>query len=124
MFSMLKKILLIDDEPDVLYVSRVSLSSVGGWSVISTHDATEALMLAKKEKPNLILLDVVMGPINGLDIFLELQRDAETTLIPVILLTVRPYDTDVRRVGARGIIAKPFDPMKLSEQIERILQET
>src|SRR5689334_1674808 len=75
LLSMLKKILLIDDEPDVLYVSRISLSSVGGWSVISTHDGTEALLLAKKEKPNLILLDVVMGPISGLDIFLELQRD-------------------------------------------------
>ena len=119
---MLKKILLIDDDPDVLYVSQISLSSVGGWLVISTHDGTEALDLAKREKPNVILLDVVMKPISGIDIFLQLQRDRETSSIPVILLTVRPYDTDVRRLGARGIIAKPFDPLKLPDQIRQILQ--
>jgi CheY-like chemotaxis protein len=119
---MLKKILLIDDEPDVLYVSQVSLRSVGGWVVISTNDAAEAFALAKQEKPNLILLDVVMKPISGIDIFIQLQKDLETSLIPVILLTVRPYDADVRRLGARGIIAKPFDPLKLPEQIKQILR--
>ena len=119
---MLKKILLIDDEPDVLYVSRISLSSVGGWVVIAANNATEAMALAKQEKPSLILLDVVMKPTSGIDIFLLLQKDPETSLIPVILLTVRPYDTDVRRLGARGIIAKPFDPLKLPEQIKQILQ--
>jgi CheY-like chemotaxis protein len=118
----MKKILLIDDEPDVLYVSQISLRAAGGWIVISTNDATEAMVLAKQEKPNLILLDVVMKPISGIDLFLQLQKDVETSSIPIILLTVRPYDTDVRRLGACGIIAKPFDPLTLSDQIKQILQ--
>jgi CheY-like chemotaxis protein len=119
---MLHKILLIDDEPDVLFVSQLSLSSVGGWTVIATANGAEALALAKAEKPNLILLDVVMKPISGIDIFLQLRGDIETAKIPVILLTVRPYDADVRRLGASGIIPKPFDPLKLPDQILQILK--
>lgn len=116
-----KHILLVDDEADIREVAALSLQAIGGWRVSS---ANEGIAMARAERPDAILLDVMMPDIDGPATFQRLQADPQTRDIPVILLTAKAQSADRRgfaRLGVAGTLTKPFDPMTLSDQIAAIL---
>lgn len=122
-----KHILVVDDEDDIREVAALSLEAVGGWRVSSACDGESAIALARAERPDAILLDVMMPDVDGPATVARLQADPRTRDIPVILLTAKVQGPDRRRfaaLGVAGTLAKPFDPMLLTDQIAAILAGT
>lgn len=121
---MTRRVLIVDDEDDIREVARVSLSMVGGFDVLTASSGSEALKMARDELPDAILLDVMMPDMDGPTVFQKLRSDAAVQSIPVILLTAKVQANDHRQfveLGVTGVIAKPFDPMRLSQQVVDIL---
>ncbi len=121
---MSKKILIIDDEDDIREVAALSLETVAGWEVIVANSGAAGVERAKKDRPDVILLDVMMPGMDGPTTFRELQKAPTTSSIPVILLTAKVQSADQRRfadLGVRAVLTKPFDPLLLSSQIESVL---
>lgn len=119
-----KRILVIDDEEDIREVAQLSLEMVGGWEVLTAGSGSEGIAKADAEQPDAILLDVMMPDMDGPATFAQMQRHSGTQHIPVILLTAKVQATDQRRfaeLGVAGIIAKPFDPMNLANQVAKVL---
>jgi CheY-like chemotaxis protein len=119
-----KHILLVDDEDDIREVAGISLEAVGGWQVSSASSGIEAIAKAIAERPDAILLDVMMPGIDGPTTFERLQDEPQTRGIPVILLTAKAQTADRHRfekLGFAGVLNKPFDPMALSDQVAAIL---
>ena len=119
-----KRILIIDDEPDIREVAQMSLETVSGWQVLSAESGDEGITKAKQEKPDAILLDAMMPSMDGPATFQKLQADPSTQQIPVIMFTAKVQAADRMRfaaLGVKDVIEKPFDPMKLGSQIAAIL---
>jgi CheY-like chemotaxis protein len=119
-------ILLVDDEPDIRTIAEMSLSQVGGWKTILASNGAQALELAAKHKPDVILLDVMMPEMDGVTTFKALAAAAETRNIPVIFMTAKVQShekADYVGFGAAGVIPKPFDPMRLPSEIMNILSQ-
>jgi CheY-like chemotaxis protein len=119
-----KRILVIDDEHDIREVARVSLELVGGCQTLLAATGREGLAKATAERPDAILLDVMMPDMDGPTTFQQLQRDSATRDIPVILLTAKVQAADRNRfagLGVAGVIAKPFDPMSLAAEVADLL---
>jgi CheY-like chemotaxis protein len=119
-----KRILVIDDEDDIREVAQIGLEMIANWQVITASSGNEGIIKAKAEQPDAILLDVMMPDMDGPTTFRKLQDDPTTQPIPVLLLTAKVQSVDRRQfadLGVKGIIAKPFDPLKLSEEVARIL---
>lgn len=118
------RVLLVDDDPNVRLVSQISLEDVGGWEVLTAESGQEALEVAARDKPDVILLDVMMPVMDGPTTFGELRKRPGTHDIPVIFLTAKVQSDEVERfqqLGAIGVLAKPFDPMKLASDIEALV---
>ena len=121
---MSKKILIIDDEDDIREVAALSLETVAGCEVIVANNGAAGVERAKLDRPDAILLDVMMPGMDGPTTFRELQKSPVTASIPVILLTAKVQSADQRRfadLGVRAVLTKPFDPLLLSNQIEGVL---
>ncbi len=120
----MKRVLIIDDEEDIREVAQVSLETVGGWAVLAAGSAQEGLAKAEQERPDAILLDVMMPDLDGPGTLQKLKENAETKDIPVIFLTAKVQNADRRRLaslGAKGVVAKPFDPLTLAKEVAGIL---
>lgn len=118
------KILVIDDEEDIRAVCRMSLERLGGWTVLLAESGERGLELAESEKPDAILLDVMMPGMDGPATIERLKASEATREIPVLFLTAKLQPADREpylALGAEDVIAKPFDPMKLSEEIDSVL---
>ncbi|HEV2500569.1 MAG TPA: response regulator [Terriglobia bacterium] len=121
---MSRKILLIDDEPAIVEVTRATLEILAGWAVIAASSGSEGVALAAAEQPDAILLDVMMPDMDGPRTLKDLQAGARTGDIPVVFLTAKVQAADIRRfrnLGAAGVIAKPFDPLRLASEVSSIL---
>lgn len=121
---MSKRILIVDDEPNIREVTQMSLEMVGGHQVLEASSGAEAIEIAAREKPDAILLDVMMPEMDGPTTFEGLQRNEATRGIPVILLTAKVQTTDRERfeaLGVAGLIGKPFDPMGIADEVGRLL---
>jgi CheY-like chemotaxis protein len=120
-----KKILIVDDEPYIREVSKISLeSTMKDWDIVSAESGPIALILAESEHPDVILLDVMMPGMDGISTFRQLQKSPQTKAIPVIFLTakVQPEECEQHRLqGAKATIAKPFNPVTLGLKISQIL---
>lgn len=120
-----KTILVIDDEDDIREVAQLSLEMVGGWKVLAASSGKHGLALALEEKPDAILLDVMMPEMDGPATFHQLKANSATENIPVIFLTAKVLSTDQRKfsdLAVTGVIAKPFDPMSLAYQLAKVLK--
>lgn len=121
----IKSILVIDDEDDIREVAQLGLEVVANWRVITASSGAEGIIKAKAEQPDAILLDVMMPDMDGPTTFRQLQGDPATQHIPVLLLTAKVQAADRRQfadLGVAGVIAKPFDPLKLSEEMIQLLE--
>ena len=122
---MAKKILVADDEPDVVKVLSMRLKA-HNYEVITAFDGLQAVKEAYKEKPDLILLDIMMPLGDGYTVFENLKRSAQIRLIPVIFISALPprqVQQKVEELGAQGFISKPFDSKALVAEVKKILGE-
>ena len=120
----IRKVLLVDDEDDIRTVGNLSLSRVGGWQTVLASSGAEAVKKAAAERPDLILLDVMMPGMDGPTTFTQLRAQEATATTPIIFLTAKIQKQEVARyleLGALGVIGKPFDPMTLPSEIKKLL---
>ncbi|MGI2904470.1 response regulator [Tolypothrix sp. VBCCA 56010] len=119
----MRRILLIDDEERLSEVVQTCLETLGGWEVLIATTANEGLLIAEIEQPNAILLDVMLPEMDGITLFHHLQEKPDTQSIPVILLSAKIQfpSNQFAHLGVAGVIAKPFDPLKLADQVAKIL---
>lgn len=118
------RILLIEDDPDIQKMVRLSLKYQGNHEVSAASGGREGLEKAAAENPDLILLDVMMPEMDGYETIKQLKSQAGTRHIPVIFLSARAQQAEIqkgRELGAIGYLVKPFDPMTLASQLEAIL---
>ena len=122
---MKQRILAIDDEVDVLAIVR-GLLSTGGFAVDTAESGPEGLEKARANHPDLILLDLKMPEMNGLEVFERLRKDSETAMVPVIFLTAID-DSDLKAtavaLGVDKYVTKPFDGLELIEIVRRTLMK-
>lgn len=121
-----KKILFIEDEPDQVKVIRTRLEA-NGYEVISANDGLSGLELAKKESPDLVLLDIIMPGIDGVEVCKRLRSDEQTKDLPVIAVTAsgeRTLEERCYEVGCNNVIRKPYDSTVLMESIEQIIKQS
>ena len=117
----MRRIMVVDDEDDIREVAQLSLELVGGWEVIGARSGREALRLVGDVQPDVILMDVMMPDLDGPATVRLLQADPHARAIPVILLTAKVQSGDRRQfetLGVQGVIAKPFDPLTLPQQVD------
>jgi CheY-like chemotaxis protein len=120
------KVLLIDDEDNIRTVAVLSLSKVGKWSVSAAASGAEGLELARRDRPDVVLVDVMMPNMDGIAVLGRLKEKPETSGIPVIFMTAKVQKREIERymgLGAAGVIAKPFDPMTLPEEVRKIIEQ-
>lgn len=116
-------ILIIDDDPSVRKVAQFRLEREG-YRVLVASNGDEGLRLAKAERPGVILLDILMPGMNGREVLRRLKGDAETSPIPVILLTVvEAHDELTDPIGPGWIdrVSKPYNPDQLLQAVQRVL---
>lgn len=122
----LKKIMCIDDQPDILKIARLSLEKIGGFEVHICIGGKQALKDVEEIKPDLILLDVMMPEMDGIETIKELRKIEFIKLTPVVFLTakVRPQEIQsYKDLGASGVLTKPFDAMSLPKEVQKIWDE-
>ena len=119
-----KRILLVDDDETILEVAQLTLEAVGGYQVSTAGGGAEALVIAARDLPDVILMDLMMPGLDGPTTAARLRADAATRDIPVILLTAKthgPVRESWVELGVVGLIAKPFDPMQLPTRVAGLL---
>lgn len=121
----MRKILLVDDEKDLVTAVSFRLSAEG-YEVISALDGQAALDMAKKEKPDLIILDLMLPKMNGYKVCSLLKADMRYSRIPIIMFTARVQEADRKMgldAGADAYITKPFEASALLAKIKEFLGE-
>ena len=119
-----KKILAVDDEKHIVRLVQVNLERQG-YEVVTANDGREALEKVESEKPDLVVLDVMMPYMDGFEVLQNLRRNANTRDIPVIMLTAKAQDADVFKGWQSGVdcyLTKPFNPMELISFVKRIFK--
>ena len=120
------KILVVDDEPDALEVLAFKLKEAGFLPLLA-KDGTRALALARDERPALIVLDLMLPEVDGLEVCRILRRDPATSAIPILMLTARAAEMDRvlgLELGADDYVTKPFSPRELVLRIKKLLDRT
>lgn len=118
------RILIIDDEADIRSVARLSLSRLGGMEVVEAARGAEGVGKAREEKPDVILLDVMMPAMDGTATLAALRAQPATARIPVIFITAHAMPAELeglRGLGAAGVLTKPFDPGTLAADVRALV---
>jgi two-component system OmpR family response regulator len=121
----LKKILYVEDEPDIVTIAELALATLGNFEFKSCSSGTEALATIPQFKPDLVLLDVMMPGMDGVATLGALRADPATAQIPIVFMTARSQPAEIARyrsLGALDVITKPFDPLVLADQVRAIWQ--
>ena len=124
--SELKKILYVEDEPDIQAVARIALADVGGLTLEVCSSGKAALEKAADFKPDLLLLDVMMPEMDGPNTLEALRRLPATANTPAIFMTAKVQTHEVahfKTIGVIDVVAKPFDPMTLAQTLRNIWQK-
>lgn len=122
----IERVLVVDDEEDIRTVAEMSLSVVGGLQVSCVSSGAEAVRVAATLEPDVILLDVMMPGMDGLETLRALRQRPETSAIPIVLMTAKVQRHEVDgylRAGADAVIPKPFDPMALPAELVRLMAD-
>lgn len=122
----IQTVLLVDDEPDIRRIGQLTLGKLGGWQVLLASCGEEALEVARTEKVDVILLDVMMPRMDGPTTLERLRALPGLESTPVIFMTAKVQRREVARylsLGAVGVISKPFNPLGLPDEIRRLVAE-
>ncbi len=120
-----KKILIVDDEPSIVRLLSMRLKAKG-YEIVEAFDGLECVKVALKEVPDLILLDIKMPLMNGINAFEKLIRRETTKQIPVLFMTAYPstvITNQVLKMGAKGCISKPFIRVDFEKTIDMIINK-
>ena len=118
------KILVVDDEPDALELIEFNLKS-SGFDVLTAADGETALALARTQVPDLLLLDLMLPEVDGLEVCKILRRDSATSSIPIVMLTAKAAEVDRvlgLELGADDYVTKPFSPRELVLRVKNLLR--
>jgi two-component system, OmpR family, alkaline phosphatase synthesis response regulator PhoP len=118
-----KRILVVDDEIYIVHILEFSLT-MEGYSVLTASDGEEALRIIEQERPDLVVLDIMMPKLDGYEVCRRLRQDDQFRTLPVILLSAkgRPVDREAGlQAGADDYITKPFSPRRLLEKMRELL---
>jgi CheY-like chemotaxis protein len=125
MKTSMKKILVIDDEADIREVLSTSLQLTTDWKVETASSGKDGVLKAIKYRPDAIVLDFMMPEMDGPTAARMLQAQPETSLTPVVLLTAKAHMSDreglVKNGGIKAVLAKPFDPLTIADEIKEAL---
>ena len=120
-----KKVLIADDEPNIL-ISLEFLMKREGWRVSVARDGVEALVAIQRERPDLVLLDVMMPGKTGYEVCQAVRADEALAGVKILMLTAKGRDTDVAQglgVGADAYMTKPFSTKELAAKVRAMLEE-
>ena len=121
---MTRRVLVVDDDDAIREVAQTALELVAGWQVDLASNGQEALERCLADPPDAVLLDVMMPSMDGPTTFAELQADARTRDVPVVLLTAKVQPAERRRwegLGVAGVLTKPFDPYAWPGEVASLL---
>ena len=124
---MTKKILIVEDEVDILRLLSTILSSFGDYGIFCASGGQEALRIAREESPDIIILDIQLPGMNGYEVCKLIRSDPAISDIKVLMLSGMTQDSDwqkAQEVGADGYIAKPFSSIALVEKVEELLRSS
>ncbi|HUQ38949.1 MAG TPA: response regulator [Acidimicrobiales bacterium] len=116
-------VLVVDDDPVIQKLLQVNFE-MEDYLVLVAGDGEEGLGMARAERPDIVLLDIMMPKMNGLEVASALKGDPGTADIPIILLSAKAQGTDLQAgqdTGADEYITKPFDPLELLERVKALL---
>lgn len=122
----IRKVLLADDDADLRRLGKIALEKIGKWHVVLAASGEEAVALAAREQPDVVVMDVSMPRMDGPSALARLREAESTRGIPVIFITARALPEEIaahRAAGAIGVITKPFNPMTLPRQLMKLLGE-
>jgi DNA-binding response OmpR family regulator len=116
-------VLVVDDDPVILKLLEVNFE-MEGFTVLLAHDGAEGIEVARRDQPDVIVSDIMMPAKSGLELVSELKSDPATSDIPIILLSAKAQNADVRSgmdAGADDYITKPFEPLDLVDRVNGLL---
>jgi CheY-like chemotaxis protein len=117
-------VLVADDEEDILTLVSTIVERAG-HEVVSVRDGAQALAAIRERRPDLVVLDISMPEVDGLEVLRRVRADGETRDLPVLLLSARAQEADVRRgfdTGASAYVKKPFSPSELARRVDELLE--
>lgn len=120
-----KVILAVDDNPDLVYSVKVGLETMGkDYKVITAESGKKCLQILEKEKPDLILLDIMMPQMDGWDTCAKIKGNKKTEHIPIVFLTAKtdPVSTTMGKLASADYITKPFEIADLKKRIDAVLK--
>ncbi len=121
---MSRRVLVVDDEPDIREIAVMALERLAGWTVLTASGGEEALVVAEREQPEVVVLDVMMPGLDGPGTARRLAANPATAHIPVLLLTAKAMSAEKAILASEpvvGVLTKPFDPTRLAQDIEHAL---
>jgi DNA-binding response OmpR family regulator len=119
-------VLVVDDDPVILRLLQVNFD-LEGIDVTTAVDGEEGLKMAQSDRPDLVISDIMMPKVNGLELLAALRSSPDTAALPVILLSAKAQVADVQRgleLGADDYITKPFDPLELIDRVYKVLAKS
>ena len=122
----LKKILYVEDEPDIQILVKIALHELGGIELLVCSSGYEAIKNAAEFSPDLFLLDVMMPEMDGPDTLKALKNIPELNGVPVIFITAKVQENEIeylKKIGALDVICKPFNPVTLADDIQEIYKD-
>ena len=123
MAGSLATVLICDDEPSLRELIRISLD--GPYGFVEATDGEACLELARRERPDVVILDMMMPRQNGLEVLASLREDTDLANVPVIVLTAQPATRELAlSAGADMVMVKPFEPDQITAAVEEMLAGT
>ena len=122
MEAMRDRVLIVEDEKDVREMLRLNLKA-GGFDVLEAHNGAEGLAIAKAELPSVVILDLMMPEMSGMEVCRALRRNPATSRIPILMLTAKSTEVDKvagLEVGADDYVTKPFSPRELLLRVRAV----
>jgi DNA-binding response OmpR family regulator len=120
------RVLVVDDDPVILELLRVNFE-MEGYEVLRASDGEQGLAKARDEAPDVVLCDIMMPRLDGIELVTRLRRDPRTAELPIVLLSAKAQKLEVDRglsVGADDYVTKPFDPLELLDRVNAVLAKS
>ena len=121
----INKVLLVDDDDDLRRVASISMRKVAGWEVLPASSGTQAVEIALENRPDLVLLDVMMPEMDGPMTLSAIRAEEALAELPVIFITARIQSSEIAELlalGVAGVIRKPFDPLTLAREVSDLVE--